>query len=243
MANGFHFYNPKRDQNVYCWLCDHFQRFDPEREPENCYGECRLRPPKSLQVQEPGLYLQEMWPVILDPKTTWCGSFERTLEANLPAPPEECWIFPCGPFEFEWDPWNKKEPENVMCWTCDHFARLWEHPEEESFGRCDGFCRHEPPSPYAEYRYNTSPEVDGTLLGIQWPVSGKLHWCAKWERATHVVPPLPETCEDEPAPSMTYRLFGATAKAAPSKYMANRLWFPGKKAAEPAKAKSDKKKS
>jgi hypothetical protein len=97
-------------------------------------------------------------------------------------------------------PWNKKAPENILCWTCDHFARLYENLNTAPCGAaCYGNCRRLPPGPYTYYQLNDSPLVRGELKGAHWSFSGRDVWCHRWERATHTVPPIPDSCGVEPS--------------------------------------------
>jgi len=190
--------NYKAAEYVSCWLCDHFQRYDPSTDVVTfCAGDCRLKPRQEVfdgeTVIDPnppeGYLVNSSWPVIPIATYYQCGRFQKTREKNLPGLPTECpipadftelagWIY-----NFKSAPWSKKinagyvdDPaDGVMCWNCDHFD-----PDSEEEG-VQGYCQANPPLAYQDIAI-------GTMIGAAYSTNrsidnGACFWCAQWERA------------------------------------------------------------
>jgi len=194
-----------------CWYCDHFQRYDGSAVPTICQGDCRFEPPMPIcwgddqkaTAPEEADNLEThwgMWPTVPYATRSWCGHFERTQEKNLPAPPEpETCRDPENPpeiiFSQCWEPWNKKEPEKISCWNCDHFQVDPYQEEVDDYGN----CRRNPAGPsFAHSLHLVDLEKTITistfmLLCSDWPelILPSQLWCAQWERARHTVPAVP----------------------------------------------------
>jgi hypothetical protein len=191
--------NKKSGKNVACWLCDHFQRYDREANPQYCCGECRFSTPEGVHEGKfPGepaplpFYQMFPWPVVEFGNDFWCGRFERSLETNLPAAPDTCnteYVDLEEVHEWFWgdisNPWNKKilsgyvdSPEKgICCWNCDHF-------QPASHGNT-GECRARPPGSWWTM---ANSNLEGWTNGYPATIpNGQCFWCAQWERSLNVV--------------------------------------------------------
>jgi len=204
-------WNVKESQNIRCWNCDHFQRYDSSESPHSCLGECRLKAPFSNFTGDfdSSGKLKVSWPLIISGPVYWCGQWERSTEKPLPSLPTPLredrqtnpteWDWCEYGLEFPddgelWEPWNRKLKDNVMCWNCDHFQREDASEEPET---CKGWCRKNPPGPWISSEI-TPKQPEQSNCGLRWAYGtafqllGPLYWCSEWERATHNVPPYPE---------------------------------------------------
>lgn len=203
-------WNVKADQNVDCWDCEHFQRYDGSEQPDDCAGECRKESPQA------GSYTKELvsptdWPVdgyftyIPYGNTAWCAGFQRSLEQDIPPSPHEFSTQCPNTDPVTWttpdsvrgdDMFNKKATEDT-CWFCDHFQRQWEFPEREVAAEgCNGYCQHRPQPDYLTEEGFLPPGPPQAFILQSFPLFTKvqfsaLTWCSRWERATHDVPAVP----------------------------------------------------
>jgi len=203
----------RSSKDTNCWSCDHFQRYDPQDSPEICQGLCCFDSPSNIFVTSDQLInpeeissvlLAPQFALVVDAIRGWCSRYERTREKNLPDPPAQC------PMEVEiipqeyWEPWNKKAPENISCWNCDHFQVDPYSEELSDYGSCrrrpmdnQGFMiwnlnGYETSSPFQRVLFNTISFNVGDWTELVYP---SVRWCAKWERARHAVPSVPQMPE------------------------------------------------
>jgi hypothetical protein len=197
-------YNSKADEYVSCWLCDHFQRYQPGTEPILCSGECRYPAPecnKFILQNDQNIIVPLYFPVILNSPHKWCAKFERTREKNLPPTPPDVSPETCenvGEFPADWiefwegdeaDPtlWNKKTgsgyvskpADGISCWNCDNF--------QYATGPEAGRCVFQPPQASGNGTYGgANPYYEQ----LDWPFydSAPKVWCSQWQRRRHAAP-------------------------------------------------------
>lgn len=200
-------FNSKAAENVSCWFCEHFQRYDAGPEPSGCIGECRLKAfisgSSGATTGNGGESVQEtpFFPVISQGVQFWCSSFQRTREKNLPPAPaqdeenEVCLeeaVIPDDVQEFRSSPWSKKlligyvsEPiKGSSCQNCDHYQG------ERETGSDRGECRKYPLARYVEGVF----PVDVSYYKIGKNVRiGTAHcwWCSEWTRSRLPLVELP----------------------------------------------------
>lgn len=195
--------NVKSNENVVCWNCQHFQRYDESDTPTACIGECRFKPIgcyKSGEETTNGtnpLYRANNFAVVKDGSQMWCGNFERSLEKNLPPMPphndDSCnaqYTLPDDWQNFQNSRWNKQlktgyvstpSKGSVCCWNCDHFNPKDASSEPSSRS---GTCRRDPPCPYETGDNPNSYWMCGEFPSMPDAVC---NWCSQWERARHTI--------------------------------------------------------
>jgi len=198
-------WNKLDDENISCWACEHFQRYYVQGE-NLCEGECRKYPPytsRALYAQGSGAAIGDdvRFPFWLQYGVTqWCSGFQRSLEANIPAPPD---VGNCnGPpilaaitppqyqdINLAAKPFSKK-PVEESCWYCQHFQRKIEDLENPYQTPCRGWCRIQPQDSYVDRFLTTTPEDwQSGFVVIIWSTS---MWCNRWERSRLPVPAEPD---------------------------------------------------
>ena len=207
MADIFDTYphwNERASENMSCWICQHFQRYDADGSKNWCEGECRQRPPENslLTYHNPNWYLSDtFFPFMAWSNVAWCSGFQRSLEHNIPAPPAtkfDCanqlrinWVLPPTINTGSLAPIPNKKPLEETCWFCLHFQRQGETPSTTDPEYCRGYCCIQPPKTY----FRQDPDwVSGKLnVDPTWPIieNGPIIWCSKFTRTTRTVPPPP----------------------------------------------------
>lgn len=203
-------FNVKSDQNIGCWLCEHFQRYEGGEAPIDCAGECRKESPWA------GNFTKELesptdWPrdgyftYIPFGNVAWCNGFQNSLEQNIPPSPGDAsgdclntdpitWTVPQNVRNDRM--FNKKITED-SCWFCDNFQRLYVDPSgQQAAEACKGYCQHRPQPDYHTEEGFIPDGMPSPFITEVFPLFTKitfsaLTWCSKWERATHEVPPVP----------------------------------------------------
>lgn len=206
-------FNARASENMGCWLCEHFQRYDGGANPVLCEGECRKTAPRlSADVLTREMPVVESdqegyFTFIPFGNTAWCSGFQTSLEENIPPSPGDtmgdCPNQELDDFTDPKDvrvppgPFNKKSVEN-SCWFCIHFQRMEENPNDNAAG-CTGLCCIQPPETWV--KWDTQP---GMFQEEYWHFGlieyGPRVWCSRWKRVTHEVPDPPEfggvLCQD-----------------------------------------------
>jgi len=193
-------------KNFSCWTCDHFQRFEQSPPFTICQGQCRFAPPRLYAVlsdewNEPEP-VPEHWigfapwfPSVCDAPRSWCSQWERTQEKNLPDPPSRSICEPAEPghiiIDWQWTAWTKKADLNVHCWNCDHFQK-----DPYGIGGSSGECRKNPLEAggtawWVPGYFNGNVLQDMTTYFAWFWLDANKYWCSQWERARHVVSPVP----------------------------------------------------
>lgn len=176
---------------VCCWNCDHYQRYDPERRPKRCDGECRLNAipsaifttdfmPDPNDQREFGHNKETAFsfPHITCGLRMRCRSFKKSTEEDLPQSPLSFNCQHTPPTRvMEWKPWIKPGKEN--CFTCAWFEpELCQRKHDAQLD--NGGCLHDPPRPRQFHIFEQMfPRAE---TGATAMVTGALGlWCANWE--------------------------------------------------------------
>jgi hypothetical protein len=193
-------WNVKAADNIACWTCEHFQRYDDSDTPTDCEGECRKNSPQWMAADK--LYscdpppeeekLQEGYFTFIPfGNTSWCNGYQRSLEDNIPPAPATKWDCPhqetkdfTTPFQVRDvpGPFNKKDVLD-SCWYCTHFQRFNEEESMENWA-CHGYCQIKPPQAWTlEFPFWAGPnECMGTFFIFPWVRFAPRVWCSRWER-------------------------------------------------------------
>lgn len=219
-------WNTKAGQNVSCWLCEHFQRYDFQEQPESCEGECRKNPPQEARdvwnlsgglPGDPQAIVFGYCTYIFFGNTAWCNGFQVSLEDNIPPSPgalsSDC--LHTGYDEAIWPhvynntgpaPYSKK-PIADSCWYCNHFQRRYTTPTD-FIGQCAGYCHIKPPERFYNEE-NLPPQPPGeTVHNFVYPLipTAAFMWCSRWERHPDAdqIPDPPDAgtgpCDNLPTP-------------------------------------------
>lgn len=196
----------KNAENVCCWKCQHFQRYDSqagtEQQTGSCAGECRYQAPvpavSSVQTTngQNTAYKNGQFPVIQDGGREWCGNFARSLEKNLPpVPPQDsngnCIYQPKWPDDwvtFNTSPWSKMLKAgytatpghgSVCCFNCDHFAHQTNiyKGEVTRAGNCK---RNTPRIGYSGNDYDGNSIFEAGVF--PYVRDAVCEWCSEYER-------------------------------------------------------------
>jgi len=201
-------WNKKEDENVSCWYCEHFQRYRISGNGYEflCEGECRKNPPNTFRnnYDSTGAQLNEdeRYPFWMQYGIVqWCSGFQRSLEENIPAPPNygDCNSPPVvdsvTPPQYQGSllmakPWSKK-PVEESCWHCEHFQRFNENLSTPQVYPCRGWCRISPQDSYVDRIPGMGPSENwqSAFVQITWSTS---MWCNRWERSRSPVPAEPD---------------------------------------------------
>lgn len=205
IADAYAHWNQRKDENLSCWMCEHFQRYDLDGSQSWCEGECRKSAPnnQSLRFHNPNWFLADtFFPYIPWGNISWCSGFQASLEEDIPAPPAEkddCanqtrddWVLPPEINTGNKKPIPNKKTTEESCWYCVHFQRQGEIPSATDPDYCKGYCRIEPPDTY--YRVDPDWLAGKRNIDPSWVliINSPLIWCSRWTRTTQVVPPPPE---------------------------------------------------
>ena len=156
ITNAYAHWNQREDENIACWTCEHFQRYDADGSENWCEGECRKAAPENQFFDYNSInvnwFLSDTYfPYVPWGNISWCSGYQVSREANLPAPPpgkDDCanqtrdeWVQPpeinAGGVQAPIP--NKKGVEN-SCWYCVHFQRQGEVPSTTDPDYCKGYC-------------------------------------------------------------------------------------------------------
>lgn len=183
-----HNHNPR----VCCWNCEHFQRYDSEKRPTHCDGECRANPiPGALYItdfipdpqdraefghnKETAYY----WPHITCGLRMRCASFEATTEKDNPQSPLSFDCQHTAPtVATEWRPWVKPGKKERSCFACNWFEpALCQRKFDTQLD--NGCCLFNPPKPRQNHLFEeVLPRAE---MGVSPSVRGALAlWCSKW---------------------------------------------------------------
>ena len=86
-------WNIRAAENVSCWACEHFQRYDSGANPTDCAGECRKDSPWGANGYTVELITPVDWafdgffPCVPNGNVSWCNGFQRSLETDIPPSP------------------------------------------------------------------------------------------------------------------------------------------------------------
>jgi len=174
-----------------------------------CEGECRKYPPKCY-VDEPSYALFEVPSVESAQQMVfgfcawmpfapfqWCSGFQRSISLVLPTPPtDQGDCVPEGPNALI-KPWQfnvalgtllwTKRPYSESCWTCQHFQRQREVPDQQS-DKCSGYCCIEPNEGYA----SGSAILDKEYIPFARTIFyAPYMWCSRWEKTIRTIPEIP----------------------------------------------------
>lgn len=207
VVNSWSTWSRRLADNVSCWFCEHFQRFDATATPTNCEGECKKEAPrKAMLTVHPtkDIWVNDsFWTFIPYGNVGWCSGFQRSLEDNIPPPPgtninecatldPEAWINPREVHIGNLAPGPSKKSMLDSCWYCSHFQRQSE--EIGSNDDCHGYCQIAPPEDFTvDYPdYETAPR--DLLMTMKWPyiMWAPWNWCSRWERNRQTVEPPPD---------------------------------------------------
>lgn len=216
IADSYAHWNQRLDDNMSCWTCEHFQRYDEDGSKNWCEGECRKEAPLNsyLTFHNPNWYLSDtFFPYVPWGNISWCSGYQVSLEENIPEPPPEkadCenqnrddWILPPEINTGNEKPIPNKKPTVESCWYCIHFQRQAENPTNDP-ADCKGYCRIQPPETY----YRVDPDWLAGKLNIDptWTliINSPIIWCSRWKRNPNAdeLPAPPEQngvlCGDPP---------------------------------------------
>ena len=219
--NGWAVFNVKEANNIVCWTCEHFQRYDDSENPILCEGECRLNPPQfmaadvSHRCDPPEQYARESY-FAYTPygNTSWCNRYKRSHEENIPPSPGGYWDCPhqsvttyVNPYDIRVPPgpFNKKTVEE-SCWYCTHFQRFHEAETMENWA-CHGYCHIQPMQAWTREvpTWISPPGCLNNFYNYPWVRFAPRVWCSRWERnpKANELPAPPEQdgvlCGNEPS--------------------------------------------
>lgn len=185
-----------------CWNCQHFQRYDADRPPKKCDGECRQKPMEGslfIADHQSDMNMEQIftWPYIPCGLRQRCHHFEETKEPSLPQSPmsntcrEEPPTIPAT-----WKPWIK--PGLGNCWTCIYFEpEQGQHKKQKDVGT----CLYNPP---LHQNYYIPGIVPQTTIGISPTIPrAAVMWCSAWQTREAAI----EYTEEEKDPPQTPKEF------------------------------------
>lgn len=205
-------WNIRSAQNVGCWTCEHFQRYDDSSTPTDCAGECRKDSPMGANgytvetISPTDWSVDGFFPAIPNANVCWCSGYQRSLEANIPPSPGDDYS-DCA----NTDPTTWTKPDNVRnasmaskkptaesCWACAHFQRRYLDPTSPPAGDgCGGYCMHMHQTPYRRELGYLPPAAPQQIQPNNFFLSPRIAyapmtWCSRWERTDLTVPPVPD---------------------------------------------------
>lgn len=198
--------NKKASENVVCWTCEHFQRYDDTPGTTNCQGECRKGPPAVTEASVKNFTttitgeVEAFFPFLPFANTTWCSGYQRSLEASIPSVVQgrsNCAAQDWDDFHTPFDqystdpPFARKKDILESCWYCEHFQNEIDPPSDF----CYGYCMLRPPWDYDNENYDFGAGVSRVGIAHTPPLIryAAWIWCSKWERARAAVSAPPQS--------------------------------------------------